>query len=242
MRRILLAVDSSPAAERARSVCATLAAENRAAVVEYTAPAGSPAAVARRICRRAEELDADLIVMGSRGLSGFRSLMVGSVSHLVLAETRLPVMLVKRPSRTTPRHFGDHRALVGVASLEDAESALAALREVPSIREVVLLFVTQEEAAEGAPDRGLPEEWVAPFRAAGYEVSEQVAADLIGEVAYAISEMARAARADLIVLASRRLPDLDALLVGSTAHGVLRHCDRPVLLAERHPAKVAVPA
>lgn len=53
---------------------------------------GNPGEV---ICDVAEELQSDLIVMGSRGFGTFRSMLVGSVSHYVLQQAHCPVLIVK---------------------------------------------------------------------------------------------------------------------------------------------------
>ncbi|MDR2075652.1 MAG: universal stress protein [Desulfovibrio sp.] len=53
---------------------------------------GSPS---RTIVRVAKEERCDLIVMGSRGLSEFSGLVMGSVSHRVLEYADIPVLLVK---------------------------------------------------------------------------------------------------------------------------------------------------
>ena len=53
---------------------------------------GYPAA---EIVRVAEEEGCDLIVLGSRGLSGFKSFLLGSVSDRVTHHAHCPVLIVK---------------------------------------------------------------------------------------------------------------------------------------------------
>ena len=38
----------------------------------------------------------DAVVLGSRGLTGFKRVMIGSISNAVTAKTLLPVLIVKR--------------------------------------------------------------------------------------------------------------------------------------------------
>lgn len=51
--------------------------------------------VAEVICRIAAEQECDLIVVGSRGLTGFKRLMLGSISNAVAAKAHCPVLVVK---------------------------------------------------------------------------------------------------------------------------------------------------
>lgn len=71
-------------AERARR--AGLEAEARIRVREGR--------IAESILAEASDLGADAIVLGTRGLTGFRSLFLGSVSHAVLQQADTPVMVV----------------------------------------------------------------------------------------------------------------------------------------------------
>ena len=53
---------------------------------------GQPISV---IIDTAQEEHIDLIVMGSRGLGGFKEMLFGSVSHGVTSHAKVPVMIVK---------------------------------------------------------------------------------------------------------------------------------------------------
>jgi nucleotide-binding universal stress UspA family protein len=50
---------------------------------------------ATEILDKAKEFDADMIVMGSRGLTDLTSVLVGSVTHKVLHLTHTPVLVVR---------------------------------------------------------------------------------------------------------------------------------------------------
>ncbi len=54
---------------------------------------------AEAIARRAEEIGADLIVMGTRGLSGLRHVLLGSIAERVLRLAHCPVLTVKAPEK-----------------------------------------------------------------------------------------------------------------------------------------------
>ena len=56
---------------------------------------------AHAICEVARELDADLIVVGSRGLGPVRGALLGSVSRAVLSHAGRPVLVVKRSPMAT---------------------------------------------------------------------------------------------------------------------------------------------
>jgi nucleotide-binding universal stress UspA family protein len=51
--------------------------------------------VAEVICRVAQERDCDLVVVGSLGLTGFKRLMLGSISNAVASKAPCPVLVVK---------------------------------------------------------------------------------------------------------------------------------------------------
>jgi nucleotide-binding universal stress UspA family protein len=59
--------------------------------------------VADSILAAAEEFGADAILMGTRGLSGIKSVLMGSVSHAVLQHSDRPVIVVPSPEVAAER-------------------------------------------------------------------------------------------------------------------------------------------
>ena len=64
---------------------------------------------AETILAVAVELDADVIVLGTRGLGSMKSLMLGSVSHAVLHHADRAVLVVPSPGLAEQRHRGIER-------------------------------------------------------------------------------------------------------------------------------------
>jgi nucleotide-binding universal stress UspA family protein len=89
----------------------------------------------------AEELlrhssDADMLVVGSRGRGGFASLLLGSISHRLLAQAHCPVVVV--PARSGPE---DSPVVVGVDGSEVSSAALAFAVEEAEVRSVPVRVV-----------------------------------------------------------------------------------------------------
>jgi nucleotide-binding universal stress UspA family protein len=79
--------------ERARR--AGLEAQPRTCAADVTVP--------ETIVSQAEQLDASAIVVGTRGLTGIKSFVLGSVSHDVLVHADRPVMVVPSPEVAAER-------------------------------------------------------------------------------------------------------------------------------------------
>jgi nucleotide-binding universal stress UspA family protein len=58
---------------------------------------GEDTSAAESIVRTAVEENADLIVVGSHGRTGLSRLMLGSVAAKVVAQSPLPVLVVRQP-------------------------------------------------------------------------------------------------------------------------------------------------
>jgi nucleotide-binding universal stress UspA family protein len=70
--------------------------DNAITRVTKSTPTGNPA---DEIIATAESFDADLVVVGARGLGGMARLLLGSVSEKVLRHARCPVLIVKEPPK-----------------------------------------------------------------------------------------------------------------------------------------------
>ncbi len=60
--------------------------------------------ISAAILAEADEIDAGAIVMGSRGLTGLKSLLMGSVSHALLQHADRTVIVVPSPKVAEARH------------------------------------------------------------------------------------------------------------------------------------------
>lgn len=84
--------------EEAEAAIETLedAAETAGIKVDSHIVEGAPA---KTIVSKADELDCDLIVMGTTGRTGLRRLLIGSVTESVLRHATVPVVVVPNPAQ-----------------------------------------------------------------------------------------------------------------------------------------------
>lgn len=95
--------------ERARELAQEGLELARKAGLETTARTCSQVkTTADAILSEAEEVSASAIVMGSRGLTGLKSLLLGSVSHAVIQRADRAVVVVPSPEVATSREQARH--------------------------------------------------------------------------------------------------------------------------------------
>lgn len=198
--------------------------------------------VAGRLAQVARASDAEVVVMGSRGLGRMGGLFGRSVSHALLADLGLPVLIV--PGNAQVPSDGFRRILAAVRSEDELQAAAAAIHLLPPPIEVMAVHVPRLVAAHSRSALSsaffeVPEvsgvvltEMRRRLHAAGIRAATRTLARSDG-VAASITGKARSWNADVIVLGSRRLHDWEALIAGSTSHEVLHLSDRPVLISGR---------
>lgn len=194
------------------------------------------------VCRVADEVDANLIIMGSRGLQGLKAILKNSVSQYVFQLSSHPMLLVKddlyaiKPIK---------RVLVALDKSDSAQEGLKlAISLLQDIKDSELILVHSVsnlrakpfdetspdpnkdpilvEAAAEAKKRGIRYKCIAPEGNAGSRICE-VADDL---------------NVNLLILGSpdrrpsiaKGLPDLDRLLGESLSDYVRVYAPCPVLL------------
>jgi nucleotide-binding universal stress UspA family protein len=216
--------------------------------VDRTGPATRPAQVEVRegappaeIVRRAAELQADLLVLGTHGRGGFEKWALGSVAERVLRKARCPVLTV--PARG-PLPSG--AALFGtiVWPTDFSPAATAALPYATSLARqdrarLLLLHVVAHEAEPGPP--GSPPDLATELQERAREcLRRAVPLDLrrhctveeivaVGKPHREIARIGRERGAELIVMGAQGADALDLLIFGSTAQRVVRIASCPVL-------------
>lgn len=196
--------------------------------------------VAASIAAVAREFHADLVIVGSRGLSDWRSMFDHSVSHQVMAAVDCPVLIVR--SDALEGEIPSNRILVAIAGGADvapavrAAAAVAEMHEGCTVRVVHVMqsiiavqgyaYIETEAEAQAALD-----EAVALFKVRGIHAESEALRPQ--PVASALVDAAAAFNADLIVTGSSRMGDASSLLLGSVSHDLLHRTDIPVLIAAR---------
>jgi len=196
-----------------------------------------------RILEVAEEEKADLILMGSRGMSAWGALLLGSVSEGVLHHAHCPVLVVRGKPAAYQRILlaSDasacaHKAAQAAFTL--AEKFQASL-EVLNVYEPPGLFATALDP-DPNPVKAIDEQLAAERVYTAVEASlKQIS--LTATVPYTLQqerghpgktivERAEKEQADLIVLGSRGLGGFKRLLLGSVSDAVLHHAHCSVLV------------
>ena len=191
------------------------------------------------VLKVAEELDADLIVMGSRGLGRLQSILANSTSQYVFQLSTRPMLLVRDDLYV--RHI--NRVMVtidGTGVGDDAlRSACELVRDIPGGTLTGLHVVRQESApSRGGRTRADDILDAAVQRARSFGVDLKAIHTEGKDIGRSVCAVAEEINADMLVIASqdrrplvaRGLVDLDKLLGGSVSDYIRVHAPAPVLL------------
>jgi nucleotide-binding universal stress UspA family protein len=203
---------------------------------------GAPAEV---IVGRASALSAELIVMGTRGLRGWRHLLLGSTAERVLEHAACPVLTVHEADAAPAAE--PWRALVGTDFSKDSMEALRAAARLlgPHLGRVTLIHVFQTPALAAPPDAMTVFDLAEAAREAAHERLDEIVEEqrqqglAIDGLLYdgyppaTIAEVARERAVELVVTGTRGHGGLSRLLLGSCAERVAQLANRPLLAVPR---------
>ena len=191
------------------------------------------------VLKVAEECNADLIVMGSRGLGRLQSILANSTSQYVFQLSTRPMLLVRDDLYV--RHV--NRVMVtidGTGVGDDAlRTACELVRDIPG-GSLTGIHVVRQESAPSRGGRTRTDEILeaAVQRARTFGVEMKTIHTQGKDIGRSVCALAEEAKTDLLVIASqdrrplvaRGLVDLDKLLGGSVSDYIRVHAPTPVLL------------
>jgi nucleotide-binding universal stress UspA family protein len=182
----------------------------------------------QEIVNQADQMPADLIVMGRRGKRGFARVRLGQATAKVIGHAHCSVLVVPRNTETTGRRFvlaTDGSRYADAAT--DIGGSLATILGAPVTAVSVTLPSQSAQRHEEARS--------AARRAASYLANHGLEADAEtrhGRPDEAIVETANARQADLIVVGSHGRTGLERAMLGSVSERVIDNSAVPVLVAK----------
>jgi nucleotide-binding universal stress UspA family protein len=196
--------------------------------------------------------DAELLVLGSRGLSGFGGFLVGSVGMAVIAHTETPVVLVRAGEQAADEHEADP---AGIPSAATAYRPVVLGLDTGHPDDAVIAFAFEEAARRGTALRVVHGWNLPPYFAYGLPADPELNAELGRQEAAALAKALRPWRqkypdievvevsrpgspanhvidasreASLVVVGRRTRRSPIGAHIGSVAHAVLHHAAAPV--------------
>lgn len=200
------------------------------------------------ICRVAQEIDIDLIVIATRGNTGLRHFVIGSTAERVVRYSHCPVLVVRgRDAQKKPAQVATFRKILVPVDFSDCstkglDQALALAGEFKA--KLILLhsvalqyYVAADEYARydlplllqqtGKVAKEQMRDLVQQTNWNGVEVETSIQ---IGHAGEQVCAEAGDRKTDLIVISTHGRTGFEHVLLGSTAEYVVRHASCPVLV------------
>jgi len=227
------------ARERIEKVAVRLRGEG--VIVDVRVDMGRPGP---RLVEIAEDEAADLFVIGTRGLTGFQHVLLGSTAEYVVRRSDCPVVTIhpedKLPDREAEIVVLPTDLSPQTTRASDVFSAIFGGGQKPKIilvyadrtppylepfRHDTLLKMNQPDIMKENIERKMQGS-VDHLRNAGFEVETEV---LDGDPVSVVTEFAREREADLIIMNTHGRSAIVNAILGKTAQRIVQHAPCPVL-------------
>lgn len=192
----------------------------------------------------ADEIDADLIVMGTHGRHGAARLLMGSVAEAVARHASCPVLTVRADARSVK----EENVKTILVPVDFSETSQLAIRYAESLGHLYHAGIELLHVAEEMPypyfyvpteSNVLLERMNRSREALAKLAADSLTSDIhhtisvrSGRVATEILDHARQQEAGLLVIGTHGLSGLERLLLGSTAEQVIREACCPVFVVK----------
>jgi nucleotide-binding universal stress UspA family protein len=206
----------------------------------------------REICKLAQEIPADLIVLPTHGYTGLKHVFLGSTAERVVQHAPCPVFVVRQfGKRPVAKKFGYKKILVPVdfsdCSQKAVQYAIGFANQLGA--EIVLLNATYLGyiySVEGTALYDIPGLQQAAREKAERQMQKLVRAIRFGGVKFEtvfteaspvldICDFAKHHDLDLIITSTHGLTGFEHVLIGSIAEKVVRHAPCSVLVVPSQP-------
>ena len=202
------------------------------------------------ICRLAQQHEIDLVIIATRGTTGFKHLLIGSTAERVVRYSPVPVLVLHPRRKEEKRPLRFKRILVPVdfseCSGKGLDYAKRLARQFGS--QVVLLnsvalqyFIASDEYARWdlpllmqQAERESREQMRALLADADWQGIDVKSSLEIGHPGEQICRRAADLQADLVVTSTHGRTGFKHVFIGSTAEYVVRHAACPVLVVPSH--------
>lgn len=178
-----------------------------------------------------ENNQADLVVMGTHGYTGFKHWMLGSVTESVLHQSKVPVFTVRQKiddfiDPLEPEAIPRIKHILCPCNLTEAAGrALGVAADMAARFEarLTVLWVPEDDAAT---DKAVFEDWLRNTIEDAYPYDVEIRRGRAPEEAFGLS---RELGCDMIVIGAHHKMFEQGTIVGRTTELVLRHAPVPVL-------------
>ena len=174
----------------------------------------------------AKEIDADLIIMGTHGVSGFREFLVGSNAYRVVSESPCPVISVQ----THTKKIGFKNIVLPIDDTFHSRQKVRYAQEIADKYGAVIhiLGLVTEEGKDFEKKFNLKVKQVEDYFTK-HNVSHKTKIVHGNKIAKLCMEYANEVDADLIITMTEQEFDVSGIILGQAAQQIVNHSKIPVM-------------